>query len=97
ELIRLAILTRRRDVEGAHLRAAECAHGRTHRRQRVFGEALASRRQSHDLAAAIERNPVTAVAVDRRAVGPFGLPVETREFALAADGARDFVECIRID
>ena len=55
-------------------------------------EQPALRRQTHHPAAAIERAPVAAVAVDRAAVGTIGLAGELREHAAVGNAAGVKVE-----
>src|SRR5208282_4742509 len=68
QLIRLSQLARGCDIERLQVRATKCAHRRAHCRQRKLRNGLPAGRETHDLAATIERAPVTSLAVDGAAV-----------------------------
>ena len=75
------MLARGSHVERPEIAAAEGAHRGTLRGERELRKHCARGGKAEHLAAAIERDPVAAVAVDRRAVGPVRLGVEAREHA----------------
>ena len=97
ELAGVAVLPRRGHVERPKIVAPERAHRRALRGQRILGQDRARGREAHDLAAAIERDPVAAVAVDRGAVGAVGLAFEPGEHAGARRRPGDGVEVVRAD
>src|SRR5215831_9691707 len=93
ELFRIAPLPRARYIEGLEIRAAERAHRRAQRRQRVLGDELAARRETNHFAAAVNRAPVAAFAVDGGSVGP----VAFNEQPLIGDRPTPGLEVPRMD
>ena len=81
ELLVVALLSRRGHEQRAQVAAAEGAHRRAHRGNRILREHAPVGGEPHHLAAAVERRPVAALRVDGAAVRPVGLAAEARELA----------------